>query len=114
MTGRPTLTQLRWKMRAKLLPSTQFILQHRRLRILRRHEVIGYHHHPLRVEDLLCPHLLHLPEGYGPGDVVSHHQVAPDHDDLTGSNIVGVVEQYLLGERAAQAPPFYPCGFSLS
>ncbi|MBA7708015.1 hypothetical protein ES703_116902 [subsurface metagenome] len=62
-------------------------------------EVVGHHHHLLRVEDPLYPQLMELPDGDGGGDVVGHDQVNPDVDKIAGAYpfLIGVSRQYLLG-----------------
>ena len=56
-----------------------------------------------RVEHSRRAHLLHGPERHRAGDVVRHHDVAADHDDVAGRDLVRVRvgEQDLLGERYA-------------
>ena len=52
-------------------------------------------------------HLLHRPERHRSGDVVRHHDVTADHDDVPGGDLVHVrvCEQDLLGERVRHGRP---------
>ena len=88
----------------RLRPPLQARLQLGRPRVLRRHEVVGDHHDPRRIEDALGAHLLHRAERDRAGDVVRHHDVAADGDDVARPDVVGVGvgEQDLLSERVRQ------------
>ena len=92
-------------------PVLEALLQLGRARVLRGHEVVGDHHHAVRVEDPLDAHPLERSKGDRPADVVRHHEIAAEHDDVAGTHVggVGVSEDDLLSQRVWQrAPPDAP------
>ena len=88
-----------------LRPPLQPRLELGRLHVLRGHEVVRDHHDARGVEHMLGTHLLHRTECDRARDVVGHHDVAADGDDLTGPDVLGVAvreEDLLTSVRANQ------------
>ena len=66
----------------RLGPLAQELLELRRAGVLGRNEMVGNDHYLGGIEHLRRAHLLHRAERHRARDVVRHHDVAADHDDV--------------------------------